>query len=75
MENEENIDNEINFYQNNIPKDYNNNNHNNLFTHSDIFNSRDNFYISINAQEDNKINLVRKSLYKISTLIDINPEE
>ena len=75
MENEESIDNEINFYQNNIPKDYNNNNHNNIFTYSDIFNSRDNFCISFNVKEDNKINLVRKSLYKISTLIDINPED
>ena len=75
MENEDILDDQINFIQKNLPINSNNNNHNNILTYSDIFDSRDDFYISLGNQNSKKIIISRQSLYKISTMIDINPEE
>ena len=73
MENEESLDTQDNFIQqNNYPI---NNNQNNILNYSDIYDSRDYFHVSINNQNYEKIIITRQSLYKISTMIDINPEE
>ena len=73
MENEERLDNQDNFIQqNNYPI---NNNQNNILNYSDIYDSREYFHVSINNQNYEKIIITRQSLYKISTMIDINPEE
>ena len=73
MENEERLDNQDNFIQqNNYPI---NNNQNNILNYSDIYDSRDYFHVSINNQNYEKIIITRQSLYKISTMININPEE
>ena len=73
MENEESLDNQDNFIQqNNYPI---NNNQNNILNYSDIYDSRDYFHVSINNQNYEKIIITRQSLYKISTMININPEE
>ena len=65
MENEDSFDNQINFIQKNLPINSNNNNHNNIITYSDIFDSRDEFYISLNKKNIKKIIITRQSLYKI----------
>ena len=65
MENEDSLDNQINFIQKNLPINSNNNNHNNIITYSDIFDSRDEFYISLNKKNIKKIIITRQSLYKI----------
>ena len=75
MENEDSLNNQINLIQKNLPINSNNNNHNNILTYSDIFDSRDDFYIFFGNQNSKKIIITRQSLYKISTMIDINPEE
>ena len=75
MEAEESLDSPFNFYPNNKPSNEYFNEENKKYKYSEIFDTRNYFIISLSSTKNNNIIVSKQSLNKISSMINIIPEE
>ena len=75
MEAEESLDSPFNFYPNNKPSNEYFNEENKKYKYSEIFDTRNYFIISLSSTKNNNIIVSKQSLNKITSMINIIPEE
>lgn len=75
MEAEESRDSPFNFYPNNKPSNEYFNEENKKYKYSEIFDTRNYFIISLSSTKNNNIIVSKQSLNKITSMINIIPEE
>ena len=75
MEAEESLDSPFNFYPNNKPSNEYFNEENKKYKYSEIFDTRNYFIISLSSTKNNNIIVSKQSLDKITSMINIIPEE
>ena len=75
MEAEESLDSPFNFYPNNKPSNEYFNEENKKHKYSEIFDTRNYFIISLSSTKNNNIIVSKQSLNKITSMINIIPEE
>ena len=75
MEAEESLDSPFNFYPNNKPSNEYFNEENKKYKYSEIFHARNYFIISLSSTKNNNIIVSKQSLDKITSMINIIPEE
>ena len=75
MEAEESLDSPFNFYPNNKPSNEYFNEENKNYKYSEIFDTRNYFIISLSSTKNNNIIVSKQSLNKITSMINIIPEE
>ena len=75
MEAEESLDSPFNFYPNNKPSNVYFNEENKKYKYSEIFDTRNYFIISLSSTKNNNIIVSKQSLDKITSMINIIPEE
>ena len=75
MEAEESLDSPFNFYPNNKPSNEYFNEENKKYKYSEIFDTRNYFIISLSSKKNNNIIVSKQSLNKITSMINIIPEE
>ena len=75
MEAEESLDSPFNFYPNNKPSNEYFNEENKKYKYSEIFHTKNYFIISLPSTKNNNIIVSKQSLNKITSMINIIPEE